>query len=194
MKYNKRRVFIFSITLIFIISFFAGHLIGNKKLNDKLEKHEGSKFEDSDMNVKISKEIDKITPNTIIEERTFYNECGHLIIKTDLADSEIVNKSEDDYKDYLSENFPNLRIISFSNSKITLWTEENYLCENHHIIGEMDGYIAIFNINEDGERILDVVFKEYPISLLMDIDREKLYEGIIVDSKEELSEVLENFI
>ena len=42
--------------------------------------------------------------------------------------------------------------------------------------------------------VLDKVFDDYPISLLKEIDQKKLKEGIRVDSLEELSDVLENFI
>ncbi|MFA7412600.1 MAG: BofC C-terminal domain-containing protein, partial [Tissierellaceae bacterium] len=71
---------------------------------------------------------------------------------------------------------------------------KNHLCENHYVIGEKDGNIAIYRIDENGERKLETFFPDYPISLLMEIDQNKLIEGIVIDSQEELSDVLENFI
>ena len=40
---------------------------------------------------------------------------------------------------------------------------------------------------------MDTIFEDYPF-LVDEIDQEKLIEGIRVDSEEELSEILENFI
>jgi hypothetical protein len=99
-----------------------------------------------------------------------------------------------EYEEHLRTNSSNLRLISFSNTKIALWSERNHLCKNHYILGEENGKIAIFTIGDDGKRILDNVFTEYPITLLKGADQERIIEGIIVDSKDELSDLLENYI
>ena len=99
-----------------------------------------------------------------------------------------------EFTDYIGDNFPSQNLISYTSNKIALGVVKNYLCEKHYIVGEENGKIAIFKIGENGERILDKVFVDYPISLLMEIDQQKISEGILVDSEEELSEILENFI
>lgn len=102
--------------------------------------------------------------------------------------------TEKEYKDYMNKNYPSVDIVSFSVENIVLREERNYLCPNHYIIGESDGKIAIFKIGDNGEKILSKVYKDYPLSLLKEIDQKKLKEGIVIDSEEELSDVLENFI
>ena len=102
--------------------------------------------------------------------------------------------TEEEFNNYIEENFPNVKIISFSIDEIKLEEERNHLCPNHYIIGVSNGKIAIYSIDENGERVLNKVFEDYPISLLKKIDQDKLIEGIVVDSEEELSNVLENFI
>ncbi len=102
--------------------------------------------------------------------------------------------TEKQYRKYMKENYPNIKIISFSPREIVLREERNHLCPNHYIIGQADGKIAIYRIDEKGEKYLDKVFNDYPISLLKEVDQERLKDGIIVDSEEELSDVLENFI
>ena len=102
--------------------------------------------------------------------------------------------TEKQYREYIKENYPNIKIISFSISEIVLREERDHLCENHYIIGQSDGKIAIYGIDENGERFLNKIFNDYSISLLKKIDQEKLTKGIVVDSEEELSDVLENFI
>ena len=60
-------------------------------------------------------------------------------------------------------------------------------------MGEADNKVAIYKIDENGERYVYKIFDDYPIALLKSRP-EKLQEGIVVDSEEELSDVLENFI
>ena len=144
--------------------------------------------------MEILKEEEKISPNTYIEKRTYYNKCNHDATTVEQANEEIINMSEKQFRKYIEDNYPNIRILSFSIKKIILREDRNHLCTNHYIIGESEGYIAIFKINENGEKILSKIFKDYPLSLLKEVDQDKLREGIVVDSEEELSDVLENFI
>ncbi|MCG4586227.1 BofC C-terminal domain-containing protein, partial [Anaerosalibacter bizertensis] len=87
-----------------------------------------------------------------------------------------------------------IKIIAFSTQKIVLREERNHLCPNHYVVGESEGKIAIFKINDSGEKVLDKIFNDYPLSLLKEVDQQKLKDGIVVDNEEELSDVLENFI
>ncbi len=120
--------------------------------------------------------------------------CEHSITNLENAKEETINMTEKQYRKYMKENYPNIKIISFSPKEIVLREERNHLCPNHYIIGQADGKIAIYRIDEKGEKYLDKVFNDYPISLLKEVDQERLKDGIIVDSEEELSDVLENFI
>ncbi|OZV10696.1 hypothetical protein CIW83_18790 [Tissierella sp. P1] len=168
----------------------------SKKLNPKSISKVSEK--ETDMSKHSGREIlneeSRISPNTFIEERIHYTACDHVVTKVEVVEDEFVNMTRDEYTKYLDENYPNKRIISYSSNKITLGITKNHLCENHYVVGEEDGFIAIFRIGENGERIVEKVFIDYPISLLMEIDQEKIVEGIVVDSEEELSEILENFI
>ncbi len=71
--------------------------------------------------IEIIKEENIISPNTFIEERTHYKECDHLITKLNVADDEIINMTRKEYESYLKSNYPNKRLISFSNTKIVIW-------------------------------------------------------------------------
>lgn len=188
-------VFLLSLCL-FLISFTFGYkIMGNKaNLNDisKLNRNEINNNEQTDL--EIIKEDNVISPNTIIEERIHHLSCNHIITKIRAVETEIINMKKQDYIDYLEEKYPNTKLISFSSNRITLGLTKNHLCENHYIIGEENGFIAVFCIDENGERVLKTVIKDNPISLLMEIDQEKIIKGIIVDSEEELTEILENFI
>ncbi len=191
-KYNAILIILFC-GILFCVSFICGYkmisrtnrgliLEGNNNSNEKRRELE------------ILGEEERISPNTFVEKRIYYKQCEHSITKLDNVNEEIINMTEVQFREYIKENYPNIKILSFSPKKIVLREERNHLCPNHYIIGEFDGKIAIYRINEEGGKYLDKVFKDYPISLLKEIDQEKLKNGIIVDSEEELSDVLENFI
>ncbi|HZK00089.1 MAG TPA: BofC C-terminal domain-containing protein [Tissierellaceae bacterium] len=190
---RSRFMLIFGFCIVFfIMSFYLGYQLMDLRIEEE-DMVEEQNHKDRD-DIEIVREENRISPNTVIENRVYYRECGHLIESTELAENELVNQTRDEYEDYLKTTNPDSRLISFSNVKIVTYSEKNYLCQEHYIIGEHNGNIAIFNIDSDGERLLFKSFTDYPISILLDIDQEKLRDGIIVDSEEELSEVLENFI
>ena len=179
--------------LLFLLSFMTGYKVMNYRANKESEDLD-EKIKNSDVGLEILVEEDTISPNTNIVLKTYYTDCKHTISNFKSAADETVNMTREQYEKYILENQTNIKIISFSNREIVLREEKDHLCPNHYIIGESNGYIAIYGIDENGKKYLDKVFKDYPISLLKEVDQERLKEGIIVDSEEELTDVLENFI
>ena len=189
-------IFLFSLTL-FLISFVFGYQLMSKRINPQnniSQINQDRNHIQNNSDLEILKEETIITPSTFIEERIHYTTCNHITTKVTLVENEFVNMTKKEYAEYLENNYPTNKLIAFSSSKVTVGITKNHLCENHYIVGEENGIIAIFRIGENGERILDKIFTDYPISLLMEIDQQKIIEGIIVDSEDELSEILENFI
>ncbi|TAH62993.1 MAG: hypothetical protein EWM50_04230, partial [Gottschalkiaceae bacterium] len=121
-------------------------------------------------------------------------ECNHEIIETRLPEQNMINMTKERFEVFIINNHPKWKVELFSHNKITLFIEKNHLCQNHYVIGEKNGKIAVFRINEYGERILEKVYNDAPISLLKEIDQEKIKRGIVTDNKEELSDILENYI
>lgn len=193
MKKSKTFVIITFVSVLFILSFGYGYYLMRKRIGEK-PFNSSDKINDPGHELEIVKENEVISPNTFIEKKIHYKKCNHIISDTNLADDLLINKTEEDFRKYMEDNYQNVKITSFSPDRILLREERNHLCPNHYIIGEFEGKIAIFKIDESGEKVLDKVFKDYPINLLKDIDQKKLKEGIVVDSEEELSNVLENFI
>lgn len=188
-------IFLFSLAL-FLVSFIFGYQFMARKLksNDNISSIDREYKDEEFSDLQIIGEENIITPNTFLEERISYTACGHVLTKIQLVDDQFINMTKKEFTNYLDEYYPNKKLIAFSTRNIVIGITKNHLCENHFIVGEEEGNIAIFKINENGERILDKAFSDYPISLLMEIDQEKIIEGIIVDSEEELSDILENFI
>lgn len=189
-KVDRMKLYIFlSAIAIFSIAFGIGYILMDRNNHNDISRNG---INTSPKNVEIVGEQNIITPNTFIEKRTNYRECNHVITEVELADDSIVNLSRDEYEEYLKDT--NYRVVSFSNTKITIWGERNHLCSNHYVIGEYEGNIAVFSIDEEGSRVLERVFENNHINILQEIDREKIINGIVVDSQDELSEILENFI
>ena len=182
-------------TVLFIISFGYGYYFIDKRVSEKPNTDNDLVASDDEKgDLEIIKEEERISPNTFIETQTKYTECGHTITNVSQAQDEFINMIESEFREYMKDNYPNTKIVSFSAKKIVLQEVKNYLCPNHYVVGEYQGNIAIFKIDENGERVLEKLFNDYPISLLNDVDQEKLKKGIVVDNEEELSNVLEIFI
>lgn len=198
MKRVKRLPIYLFFSVMLILSFIFGYRVIGKKINSKpdhISKINTKDLENEDYpDLEILKEYDKISPNTLIEERIHYSTCGHVITKVNPVEDELINMTKKEFSEYMEFNSPNKRLITYSANKITMGVIKNHLCEKHYIIGEKDGNIAIFKVGENGEKIADKIFTDYPISLLMEIDQEKIIEGIVVENEEQLSEILENFI
>ncbi len=190
-RYIGLYIFIFSF-ILFLTSFGIGYYLTSIRdgRNLAIENTEINGSED----LAILQEVERITPNTFIEIRIHYKKCNHTITKENEKDNNIVNMTEEEYREYLKENYPNVKLMKFSSRAIFLEEERNHLCPNHYIIGEHEGKVAVFKIDDKGQKYLDRVFVDYPITLLKKIDQEKLKKGIVVDTEEELSDVLENFI
>lgn len=196
-RYKMMPVVLFFIGLS-VLSFIFGYTVVGKRLAtvpkniEEINQKEAKLPDYPDM--EILKENDKISPNAMLEKRIHYSSCNHVVTKIDPIGQEFINMSKQEFIEYMANNHSDKRLISYSDKKITIGVNKNHLCEKHYIIGEEKGKISIFKIDENGERVLDKIFYDYPISLLMEIDQEKIIEGIVIDSEEELSEVLENFI
>lgn len=189
-KYNGLLIFAFSLVLFLGSVMFGYNIMSKNSKDDPLIVEQQGNEND----LEIVQEKERISPNTFIEHKTNYKDCDHSIVKLFENKDEVVNMTEDEYMEYMEENFPNIKIISFSSKEIILIEERNHLCPNHYIIGQSDGNIAIYRTDENGDRYLYKTFKDYPIATLKEIDQQRLIEGIVVDSEEELSNVIENFI
>lgn len=191
-NFNRKTLYItLSAIILFSISFGIGYLFMRGDSSGDIADNDNGGNNQPDIEIVGEKNV--ITPNTFIEKRTHYNECKHVETSISMAEEAVVNMTRDEYEDYLHHN-TNFQLISFSESKITIWGERNHLCTNHYVIGEEEGNIAVYGIDEDGNRVLQRVFENYHIDMLQELDRENIIKGIVVNSQEELSEILENFI
>ena len=108
---EKKGIFIFLFCFVlFLGSFVIGYDLMKRANKDPLKAEENTNIKD----IEIIHEEDRISPNTVIEIEIKYKECNHTITKLAEIDDIIINMTEEEYREYIKENLPNVKILSFS--------------------------------------------------------------------------------
>ena len=130
----------------------------------------------------------KVSPNAVILIKKFHTQCEHTTKEYVEAPLNIVNKTRDEvgtiYKDWEIENF--------SEKDITIFQTCDEMCDEHYMVKEKDGVVAIYYLDSDeNEKLLEVtgISTEY----LSEEDVEILKYGIKINGKEELNAIIEDY-
>lgn len=138
--------------------------------------------------VETSNEEEKISPNCLFIFKTYYKKCEHIKVEKEEAQEVMVNKTRED----LQNIYKNWDIVTFRNNEVLFYKEEEGICNEHYILKELEGYIAIYSIDENEKQTL----KETTGILTMYLpeeDMERLKEGIRVNGTEGLNQALEDY-
>ncbi len=135
-----------------------------------------------------SAENDNILPSASIIKKTYYKGCDHIIKEIEDVDIELVNKNEKEIK----EKYPNWDLQGYSREEIVLYKEEEGFCNEHYVLKEHNGVIAIYTVNENGKETLKND-TEIQTQYLPEIDIENLRKGIYLIGKEALNSALEDY-
>lgn len=134
------------------------------------------------------REEDKVSPNATMILKTNHKECGHTTKEEVDVPAEIVNKNQKE----VSQIYPQWDVIGFAPDEIVLYREVEGICNQHYILKEKDGFLAIYTKNEKGEEKLKEV-TSIPLEYLPQSDVDKIREGIEATGNEELNSILEDF-
>ena len=131
---------------------------------------------------------DKTTPHTRLVLKKYYKECGHTINEYAEIPEELVNKTEDE----VSEIYNEWQLEQFSKEELVLVKEVEGLCNEHYILKEKDGIIAVYKIEVDGTETLR---EETGIAVeyLTEEDIQNLKLGIKVYGEENLNSIIEDY-
>lgn len=130
----------------------------------------------------------KTTPNTEIVFEIYYNKCGHTSVKKVFVSEEDVNKNEEQ----IAQKYKEWKIRSFTKDMIELYKEENKMCDNHYIVKDNEGKIAIYKIDEnDNETLIEDT--EISTKYLPQEDLELLKKGIRANNNNKLQEILSDY-
>lgn len=196
----------FSIVVIFIIGLSVGMYQGvnSNNIEEKEEKKKIDSVQDvviknvQNENIKSGEEIDKLEEVNAEEEKISpyakmiiekkFSKCGHTTINILDIPKELINLT----KKELEEKYSGWDIKEFSKDEITLFRLIEANCEDHFVLKESDGYIAVYN--ELTEEISNLVEKtQIDVDSLRAEDKYDLAEGIRIYGKEELTSLMEDF-
>lgn len=202
----KRNWIIILIIAIILIGIIVGILIyknGNKKssnivenkINQVSEKvtdectEEWSKLnETAKKDIETNSSEEKISPNCLITIKKYYKGCGHTTNEYLDISKELVNKTKED----LQKKYEGYEIQEFSSTGVTLYKEYDGECGEHYVVREDNGKISIYRINENKEEEL-YEKTEISIDYLTETDKMNIKNGINVNGKEKLNQLIEDF-
>jgi len=128
-----------------------------------------------------------IRPNAILITEKKYTKCGHVITSRIDIPQDMVNLTESQLKLV----YKSWEIKKFSPQEIILSKEIASKCYNHFIIKEKDGFVAVYY----QQPIDGISLKEVTPLLVKNLpqkEKERLKEGIKIESQQELAQTLED--
>lgn len=184
---------IIGICAIVVLGIIVGIFVGKNSTKD--EQKVETKLVSTEQNIQNGIELIstsyaevKASPNCLFEFKTYYKGCKHTTTKRENIPEELVNKTEiemqDRYKDY--------KIEEFTANNIVLYQEKEGICDEHYLLKENNGYIAIYKIDNTGKEILKEN-TQIVTTYLPETDKQNLKNGIKIIGKENLSLTLEDY-
>ncbi|MCI8412339.1 MAG: hypothetical protein HFJ40_07980 [Clostridia bacterium] len=144
-------------------------------------------LEKNDM-LQANSEEEKISPNCSFTVRKYYEGCGHTTSEYLELPEDLVNDTKED----IQEKYKDYKIDKFASNEIILLKQNKGECGEHYIVKDRDGQVVVYNIQEDGTE------KEYEVTditteYLTDTDKVNMKNGIRVNGKQSLNQLIEDF-
>lgn len=198
---NNKTIIVLMIVGMFIVSLFTGiyiYKIFNQKetkfakvneiYNNRTVEEDENVLEINNRIVNANSKEEKITPNTKLVLRKYYEQCGHSINEYVEMPSELINMTREE----LQEQYKDWSINVFSEKEVILIKIVNDFCNEHFVLKELDGYIAIYKIDKNGKETLKektAISTKY----LTETDKEHLKNEIKIFGIENLNKYIEDF-
>ncbi len=185
-----RKFLLFFITIIFVIIFSItlGYNMYSSK-NNVIEYNTNTttnvlQEEKPVNNIKTA----KITPSTKMTYEYVYKQDNITEVIEDVPPYFLIDLTRED----LEKNFKDWQIKSFSEREVVMQKSIDTESTQHYIIGEYDGFIAVFYEKEiNGTNIKEIT--SIPLDGLTKDEQEKIKNGIKITGKDELIKFLEAY-
>lgn len=154
-------------------------------LDECTDEYEGMELEDT---VKANTQEEKTSPNCSLTTKTYYQKCGHTKSEYANLPSSFVNLT----KEEIQEKYQEYEIQDFTTNAIVLYQQKEGDCGEHYLVKDKEGMVTIYQILEDGsEQELETtaITTEY----LPETDKINMKNGIQVNGKQELNQLIEDF-
>lgn len=178
---------VIALGVIFGVIWFQKNLYLQPKTETKLVS-KGNNLENETKAVANIQTETKTSPNSLFIFKTYYKGCKHIIEEKVDIPKELVNQTEEEIK----KAYENWKIEKFETTEVVFYQEKEGICNEHYIIKENNGYVAIYSIDEYEKETLKET-TEIVTNYLPQTDKLRLKEGIKVTGKEELNATLEDY-
>lgn len=194
-----RKFWIFLVLIVVgIFAYFAIKQYNNTNIkNDKVIVEEKEVVEQNDDENNVINEVSntiatnsseaRISPNAVVTMKKVYLQCGHTIEEQEEVPNEVVNMNPEEVKLYYNE----WKLESFTKDNVIITRTYNEKCNEHYMLKEDNGYIAIYKENNNGYEKIEQT--EIYVEFLTDMDIKKLEEGINIIGRKNVNSVLEDF-
>ena len=148
---------------------------------------EYEEFQENEM-LETDAQAEKISPNCSFTVRTYYKGCGHITSEYNNIPEELVNKTEQELK----EMYPEYMVETFKSNEVVVYQEKEGECGEHYLVKDLNGTVVIYERLDDGTQKL---LEETSISTdyLPETDKIQMQEGIEVNGKQELNQLIEDY-
>lgn len=130
----------------------------------------------------------KLSPyaKMIIEKK--FTKCGHSTVEIIDIPDEIINMTERE----IIDKYENWEVRSFNSKEVSLYREIVANCNDHFVIKEKDGYLAIYtSVTDDLMNLKEIT--DIDVTSLPSGDVKNIEKGIYVYGQDKLSKLLEDF-
>lgn len=170
---------------ISIISFWKGYSVYNERLDaEKLALEKNRQQSEAAM----AAEQAKITPSTKMVYEYYYKKDGNKEVLEEVPPYFFIDKT----RKQLENELKGWTVTAFDSSEVVLRKDIDSESYQHYVIGEYNGYVAVFYEKEvNGTSLKEVT--DTPVESLPEEEQEKLKEGIKIDGDDNLMKILSDY-
>lgn len=162
----------------------------NSLAQGSLAEQENNQEENKGQEVSSSEIV--IGEATKIVYRTRYTQCHSVVDEVKEPDENMLGLKEASLKALMASIGSPWQVVRFSGEEVILFQSKDQICPQHYVVSHQDGYIAVYQYDQEGERQL-MEKTAIPISMLPQVDQEKLTRGILLKSMDEVTQLLEDY-
>jgi len=154
-------------------------------LDDCTDEYEGYSFENT---IKANTQEEKTSPSCSLTKKTYYKKCAHTKNEYGNLPQNFVNLTRNE----LQEKYQEYKIESFTSNAIVLYQEKEGECGEHYMVKDKEGMVTIYQILEDGKQE-EIETTGVSTEYLPETDKNHIKNGIQVNGKQNLNQLMEDF-
>jgi len=134
------------------------------------------------------REKEVVAENTVFKWIYYYDKCKHTTVKEQKADLESLGYDEKQLKAF----YPDSKILGFAEERVVFYKEFHQYCPKHFILKREEDFLGIYRTVQNTDRLEMIKRFDIPYDSLNEDLRERVEEGIVENSQEDIESILEN--